>query len=78
VIATGTVTGESGEQLRLRAAVLGTIAPAADRIELSAEQVERLNNLAPASGERHEKGNMAVIDRDGNRLRATGLVPLFV
>src|SRR6476619_4924513 len=36
---------------------------AADRIELSAEQVERLNNLAPAAGERHEEGNMAVIDR---------------
>jgi aryl-alcohol dehydrogenase-like predicted oxidoreductase len=36
---------------------------AADRIELSAEQVERLNNLTPAAGERHEEGNMAVIDR---------------
>src|SRR5881628_28458 len=36
---------------------------AADRIQLSAEQVERLNNLAPAAGERHEEGNMAVIDR---------------
>jgi aryl-alcohol dehydrogenase-like predicted oxidoreductase len=36
---------------------------AADRIELSAEQIERLNNLAPATGERHEEGNMAVIDR---------------
>jgi aryl-alcohol dehydrogenase-like predicted oxidoreductase len=36
---------------------------AADRIELSAEQVERLNNLIPAAGERHEEGNMAVIDR---------------
>ena len=36
---------------------------AADRIELSAEQVERLNNLAPAAGERHEERNMAVIDR---------------
>jgi aryl-alcohol dehydrogenase-like predicted oxidoreductase len=36
---------------------------AADSIELSAQQIERLNNLAPASGERHEEGNMAVIDR---------------
>jgi aryl-alcohol dehydrogenase-like predicted oxidoreductase len=36
---------------------------AADRIELSPGQVERLNNLAPAVGERHDKGNMAVIDR---------------
>jgi aryl-alcohol dehydrogenase-like predicted oxidoreductase len=36
---------------------------AADRIELSPEQVERLNNLTPAAGERHEAGNMAVIDR---------------
>jgi aryl-alcohol dehydrogenase-like predicted oxidoreductase len=36
---------------------------AADRIVLSAEQVERLNNLRPAAGERHDEGNMAVIDR---------------
>src|SRR4249919_823073 len=36
---------------------------AADGIELSAAQIERLNNLAPAAGERHEEGNMAVIDR---------------
>jgi aryl-alcohol dehydrogenase-like predicted oxidoreductase len=36
---------------------------AADGIELSVEQMERLNNLTPASGERHEEGNMAVIDR---------------
>jgi len=35
---------------------------AADRIELSAEQVARLNNLTPAAGERHDVGNMAVID----------------
>jgi aryl-alcohol dehydrogenase-like predicted oxidoreductase len=35
----------------------------ADRIELSPEQVERLNNLTPATGERHDEGNMAVIDR---------------
>jgi aryl-alcohol dehydrogenase-like predicted oxidoreductase len=36
---------------------------AADGIVLSAPQIERLNNLAPAAGERHDKGNMAVIDR---------------
>jgi len=34
----------------------------ADRIELSAAQVARLNNLTPASGERHDEGNMAAID----------------
>ena len=36
---------------------------AADRVELRAEQIARLNKLTPAVGERHEKGNMAVIDR---------------
>ncbi len=36
---------------------------AADRVKLSAEQIERLNNLTPAAGERHDEGNMAVIDR---------------
>jgi aryl-alcohol dehydrogenase-like predicted oxidoreductase len=36
---------------------------AADRIELSAAQVERLNNLTPAAGERHNEANMARIDR---------------
>ena len=36
---------------------------AADRIELTTEQVERLNHLTPAAGERHDEGNMAVIDR---------------
>ena len=36
---------------------------AADRVELSAKQIERLNNLTPAAGERHDAGNMAVIDR---------------
>ena len=35
----------------------------ADRIKLSAGQVERLNNLTPAAGERHNEANMAVIDR---------------
>jgi aryl-alcohol dehydrogenase-like predicted oxidoreductase len=34
----------------------------ADRVELSPKQVERLTHLAPAAGERHEKGNMAVIE----------------
>lgn len=36
---------------------------AADHLELSAEQLGRLNNLTPAAGERHDKGNMAMIDR---------------
>jgi aryl-alcohol dehydrogenase-like predicted oxidoreductase len=36
---------------------------AADRLELGAAQIERLNNLTPAAGERHDPGNMAVIDR---------------
>ena len=36
---------------------------AADRLELSVEQIERLNNLSPAAGERHDEGNMAVINR---------------
>ncbi len=36
---------------------------AADGIELSAEQIERLNNLTPAAGERHNEANMAAIDR---------------
>ena len=36
---------------------------AADGIELSAEQIERLDNLTPAVGERHEEASMAVIDR---------------
>ena len=36
---------------------------AADGIELNAEQIERLNNLTPAAGERHNEASMAVIDR---------------
>jgi len=36
---------------------------AADSIELSPEQIERLNDLTPATGERHEEAQMAVIDR---------------
>ena len=36
---------------------------AADSLELSPEQLERLSNLTPACGERHDAGNMAVIDR---------------
>src|SRR6478752_2262107 len=32
---------------------------AADRVELSAAQVERLNSLAPAAGARHTEANMA-------------------
>jgi aryl-alcohol dehydrogenase-like predicted oxidoreductase len=36
---------------------------AADNIELSGHQLERLNNLTPAAGERHDEANMATIDR---------------
>jgi aryl-alcohol dehydrogenase-like predicted oxidoreductase len=36
---------------------------AADGIELSATQLDRLNNLTPASGARHDDENMASIDR---------------
>ena len=36
---------------------------AADGIELTAEQIQRLNDLTPATGERHEEANMATIDR---------------
>jgi aryl-alcohol dehydrogenase-like predicted oxidoreductase len=36
---------------------------AADAVRLSASQIERLNNLSPASGERHNEANMAGIDR---------------
>jgi aryl-alcohol dehydrogenase-like predicted oxidoreductase len=36
---------------------------AADRIELSADQIARLNNLTPATGERHNDANMATIER---------------
>ncbi|MER5198548.1 aldo/keto reductase [Streptomyces sp. NPDC002755] len=36
---------------------------AADGIELSRAQLDRLNNLAPAAGERHDGANMAGVDR---------------
>ncbi|MET8592845.1 aldo/keto reductase [Streptomyces sp. NPDC005078] len=36
---------------------------AADGVELSVAQLDRLNNLAPAAGERHNEANMATIDR---------------
>jgi aryl-alcohol dehydrogenase-like predicted oxidoreductase len=36
---------------------------AADQLKLNAEQIERLNNLTPAAGERHEEAQMATIDR---------------
>ena len=36
---------------------------AAYDVELSAEQIERLNNLTPAAGDRHDQDNMAAIDR---------------
>ena len=36
---------------------------AADGIELSSEQIQRLNDLTPATGERHEEAQMSTIDR---------------
>jgi aryl-alcohol dehydrogenase-like predicted oxidoreductase len=36
---------------------------AADGIDLSREQVQRLNDLRPATGERHDEANMSAIDR---------------
>ncbi|ONK09583.1 aldo/keto reductase [Streptomyces sp. MP131-18] len=36
---------------------------AADGIRLAADQITRLNNLTPASGERHSESDMAAIDR---------------
>ena len=36
---------------------------AADQLELSAEQIRRLDDLAPAAGERHNEANMAAVDR---------------
>jgi aryl-alcohol dehydrogenase-like predicted oxidoreductase len=36
---------------------------AADAIELTAEQIQRLNDLTPATGERHDETNMSAIDR---------------
>ena len=35
---------------------------AADQLKLSPAQIERLNNLTPAVGERHDEGNMAVVE----------------
>ncbi|MGO9900302.1 MAG: aldo/keto reductase, partial [Solirubrobacteraceae bacterium] len=36
---------------------------AADSIHLTAAQIDRLNTLTPAAGERHDENNMANIDR---------------
>jgi aryl-alcohol dehydrogenase-like predicted oxidoreductase len=36
---------------------------AADAVDLSVEQIARLNDLVPATGERHNEANMATIDR---------------
>ncbi|HYU03499.1 MAG TPA: aldo/keto reductase, partial [Jatrophihabitantaceae bacterium] len=36
---------------------------AADGVVLSEDQLHRLNNLAPAAGERHDAANMAAVDR---------------
>jgi aryl-alcohol dehydrogenase-like predicted oxidoreductase len=36
---------------------------AADALELSVEQIARLNDLTPPTGERHDEANMSTIDR---------------
>jgi diketogulonate reductase-like aldo/keto reductase len=36
---------------------------AADAIELGAEQLQRLDELTPATGERHDEANTAAVDR---------------
>ncbi len=36
---------------------------AADAVDLTDDQLDRLNNLTPAAGERHDEANMASIDR---------------
>ena len=36
---------------------------AADGIELSLEQIARLNELTPANGERHDEANMSIVGR---------------
>ncbi len=36
---------------------------AADAVELNVEQIARLNDLTPATGERHNEANMSTIDR---------------
>jgi len=36
---------------------------AAEHLKLSTAQIQRLNNLTPAAGERHNEGGMAAIDR---------------
>jgi len=36
---------------------------AADSVDLTAHQLQRLNTLTPATGDRHDEANMASIDR---------------
>jgi diketogulonate reductase-like aldo/keto reductase len=36
---------------------------AADTIQLSDDQLDRLSNLTPPAGERHDEANMASVDR---------------
>ena len=36
---------------------------AADSIELTAQQLEKLNNLTPPAGDHHNEAQMAMIDR---------------
>jgi len=36
---------------------------AADGIELTAEQIDKLNNLTPAAGDHHNEAQMQMLDR---------------
>jgi hypothetical protein len=48
---------------KVRGIVIPDARAGARRIKVFAEQVERLNNLTPATGERHDEANMASIGR---------------
>ena len=43
---------------------------AADRIELTGEQIKRLNDIDPATGERHNEANMPVAEPEQSSRRS--------
>jgi hypothetical protein len=53
----------SSQSRRLRSKYENQLRSRKSSLKLSGEQIERLNNLAPAAGERHDERNMAAIDR---------------
>jgi aryl-alcohol dehydrogenase-like predicted oxidoreductase len=53
----------TGENFQRNLAIVDEVAAAADGIQLSDGQLDRLSNLTPAVGERHDEANMASIDR---------------